>query len=181
MTDQEIIESIRLGKRDKALRFLYKEFPKIKVLIKKSGLNEIHAQEIFNDSLILLIEKLEKPDFELSSKLTTFLYGINRLMVKNALRKQNKHSELEWSDTLIITDSDLEYDFEKEEQLKQLENILTKISEKCQKIFKLFYFEKISMSQIADRLEYSSENSAKTQKYKCLQQAFQLSKKTNKA
>lgn len=178
MTDQEIIESIRRGERDKALRQLYKEFPKIRQLILKSGCNEVVAREVFNDSLLLMIEKVQQPSFELTSKLTTYLYGINRFLVKNELRRQNKTSyELEWSDTLIVSESDLGYDTEKEEKLSQLDRILDQLSDKCRQIFELFYFRKESMEVIARTLNYSSVNSAKTQKYKCIEHAFELSKK----
>jgi len=176
MTDQEIIRSIKQGKNEKPLVFLYKEFPKIKQLILKSGCNETIAREVFNDSLLLLIEKIQQPSFELTSKLTTYLYGINRFLVKNELRKQNKTAyELEWSDTLILSESDLGYDNEEEEQLKKLDLILNKLSEKCRRIFELFYFRKVKMEDIARELNYSSVNSAKTQKYKCIEQAFELS------
>lgn len=178
MTDQEIIAAIRRGDREDAIRFLYREFPKIKALILKSGCNEVVAREVFNDSLLLMIEKIQNPSFELTSKLTTYLYGINRFLVKNELRRQNKTAyELEWSDTIILSDTDLGYDTEKEERLNQLERILTQISEKCRKIFELFYFRKESMENIARLLNYSSVNSAKTQKYKCIEHAHQLSKK----
>jgi RNA polymerase sigma factor (sigma-70 family) len=177
MTDNEIIQSIRNGDREKVIRLLYKEFPKIKALILKSGCNEVLASEIFTDSLIILIEKIQNPKFELTSKLTTYLYGINRFLAKNELRKQQKnHYELEWSDTLILSESDLDYDYEKEAKLKLMEKLLTQVSEKCQKIFQLFYFKKQSMDAIARELNYSSVNSAKTQKYKCLERAFELSK-----
>lgn len=179
MTDQEIILAIRKGDREQAIRFLYQEFPKIRALILKSGCNDVVAREVFNDSLLLLIEKVKEPSFELTSKLTTYLYGINRFLVKNELRRQNKTAyELEWSDTLIISENDLGYDTEKEERLTQLERILERVSEKCRKMFELFYFRKQSMEQIAKSLDYSSVNSAKTQKYKCIEQAYQLAKKT---
>ena len=179
MTDLEIINSIKKGNREKPLKFLYKEFAKIKVLILKSGgTNEI-AQEIFNDSLILLIEKIEQPKFELTSKLTTYLYGINRFLWKNQLRKENKKQELEWSDTLILNEDDLGYDFDKEEKLNKLEALLEQITEKCKAIIKLFYFEKQTMKQIAERLGFSSVNSAKTQKYKCLESVSKLAKSSN--
>ncbi|GAH67245.1 unnamed protein product [marine sediment metagenome] len=174
MTDIEIIKCIQKGERDHVIRFLYKEYPKIKALILKSGCNATLANEIFNDSLIILIEKVENPKFELTSQLTTFLYGINRLLVKRAIRDKSKYQELEWSDTLIVSESDLGYDYEKEEKLKVIENVLNQVSEKCKKIFQLFYFKKESMDAIAKQLDFSSVNSAKTQKYKCLQKAHQL-------
>lgn len=179
MTDQEIIKQIKKGNRNKPLKQLYKEFPKIKKLIVSSGGTEAIAQEIFNDSLILLLEKVENKDFKLTSKLTTYLYGINRFLWKNELRKQNKTKELEWSDTLILNHEDLKYDEEKEEKLQLLIKLLDKITEKCKAIIQLFYFERLSMKQIAEQLNYSSVNSAKTQKYKCLENVSKQAKATN--
>ncbi len=175
MKDSEIIKLVRLGKNEKPIKFLYKEFPKIKALIIKSGGSSEMAEEIFNDSLVLLIEKLQKPNFELSSKLTSYLYGINRFLLKNELRKLNKSNyDLEWNDTLIISNEDLEYDFEKEQQLSLMEKILEQISEKCKEILRLFYFQKEKMENIASTLNFSSVNSAKTQKYKCLEKASKM-------
>ena len=174
MKDEQIISQIRQGKRNKAVRFLYKEFPKIKTLICSSGGDEAIAQEIFHDSLILVIEKVSDPKFVLTSKLSTYLYGVNRFLWKNQLRKQNKNHELEWSDALIISEDDLGYNEEKEEKLKLLEGVLTSITEKCKAIFELFYFQKWKMKDIAEKLGYTSVNSAKTQKYKCVEQAVKL-------
>lgn len=177
MTDQEIIASIREGNREKALRFLYNEYPKIRALVLKSGCNEIVAKELFNDSLLLLIEKVQQPAFELTAKLTTYLYGINRFLVKNELRKQQRTGvELEWSDTLILSESDLGYDMEKEEKFRKLEYVMQQVSERCREIFNRFYLQKESMEMIASALDYASVNSAKTQKYKCLERAHELAK-----
>lgn len=179
MTDQEIIRSIRQGNREKAICFLYNEYPKIRVLVLKSGCNEIVAKELFNDSLLLLIEKIQQPSFELTSKLTTYLYGINRFLVKNELRKQQRTGvELEWSDTLILSESDLGYDMEKEERFQKLEYVMQQVSERCREIFNRFYLRKESMEMIAAALEYSSVNSAKTQKYKCLERAHELAQQS---
>ena len=174
MTDIEIIENIKNGKRSKALQFLYKEFPKIEANICKSGGTKEEAEEIFTDALILLIEKVNEPKFTLSSKLSTFLFGITRFLWMNELKKTKRKYELEWSDTLILIDEDLAYDAEKEELFKQLEDVISKVSEKCQQIFELFYFKKETMQFIADKLGFSNLNSAKTQKYKGIEKAISL-------
>ena len=178
MTDQEIIKAIRTGDREPALKVLYLEYPKIRANILSTGGDEEIAREIFHDSLILLMEKVSKKDFELSSKLSTFLYGINRFLWKNELRKRQRNPELEWKDTLILTADDVGYNEEKEEQLKALSQILNQVTEKCKKIFELFYFKKASMAEIAEKLGFTSVNSAKTQKYKCMEKAIKLAKET---
>lgn len=176
MTDLEIIAEIRAGRREAAIKALYVEFPKIKANIVTSGGDEGCAREIFHDSLILLIEKVSKSDFELTSKLSTYLYGINRFLWKNELRKRNRNPELEWKDTLILSADDLDYNAEKEEKIKLLDKVLSKVTDKCKKIFELFYYKKKSMTEIAQQLEFTSVNSAKTQKYKCMERAITLAR-----
>jgi RNA polymerase sigma factor (sigma-70 family) len=174
MKDNEIITSIRKGNREKPIKELYKEFPKIKANIISSGGNNEVAEEIFHDALILLIEKVNESTFELTSKLSTYLYGIARFLWKNELRRLNKNQELEWSDTLILSEKDFGYDYEREAKLQAMEKIIASLSEKCQAIFQRFYYKNESMEIIAKALGFSSVNSAKTQKYKCVEQAIKL-------
>ena len=178
MTDQDIIKAIRKGKREKALKELYKEYPKVKTNILSSGGDEEIARQIFHDSLILLLEKVSKRDFELTAKMSTFLYGINRFLWKNELRKRQRSPELEWRDTIILTADDVGYNEEKEEQIKALNKVLSQVTDKCKQIFELFYFKKQSMTEIATKLGFTSVNSAKTQKYKCMEKAIKLAKQT---
>jgi RNA polymerase sigma factor (sigma-70 family) len=176
MTDAEIISEIRAGKREEAIKVLYAEFPKIKANIQSTGGDEGTAREIFHDSLVLLIEKVSNPNFELTSKLSTYLYGVNRFLWKNELRKRNRNPELEWKDTLILSADDLQYSEEKEERIKILDKVLAGVTERCKKIFELFYYQRKSMTEIAEKLEFSSVNSAKTQKYKCMEKAIMMAR-----
>lgn len=180
MTDEEIIQHFRAGNHDAPIKVLYKEFPKLKAHILASGGNAADARETFHDALILLIEKVSNPSFALTSKLTTYLYGITRLLWKNKLRKQHKNRELEWSDTMILTNEDVGYHQEQELKISALENVLEAITERCQEIFRRFYFEKESMEEIANAMGFSSTNSAKTQKYKCMEQAIRLGTTVNR-
>ncbi len=176
MKDQDILKNLQSGQRNKALKFLYKEFPKIQSNVCSSGGTKEEAEEIFSDALMLLVDKVSKRDFELTSKLSTYLYGIARFLWLNELKKPRRKKELEWSDTLILNGEDLDYDSEKEEEFKALENVISQISEKCQKVFELFYYQKESMVTIAEMLGFTSVNSAKTQKYKCMEKAIVLAK-----
>lgn len=177
MNDLEMIEQIRNGKHDAVLKILYKEFPKVKAYILNSGGTFENAQEIFNDSLLLLIEKLGNQSFELTSKLRTFLYGIARFLWLNESRRIKNYLSQDWDEAIIISDVDFDYDIEREKKLQAIEVILDSITAKCKQILELFYYKQLSMKIIAEKLRFASVDSAKTQKYKCLEKAIQLSKK----
>ena len=84
MNDYDLITALKnYNTREKAIKELYKEFPKIKANICSSGGSRQDAEEVFNDALILLIEKVQEDNFQLTSKLSSFLYGINRFLWKS--------------------------------------------------------------------------------------------------
>ncbi len=176
MTDRELITAIQRGELEKPIKILYKEYPKIRLFLLKEGGSDEMIQELFNDSLVLLIEKVSSPSFELTSKLSTFLTGINRFLLKNELRKKSSQTFIssEFLSSSLEGLEQLEYDFEKEEKLKMVDSILDTIQERCKQILHFFYFEKRSMDFIAEKMGFSSVQSAKTQKYKCLEKAHQL-------
>ncbi len=179
MKDEEIIQHIRSRNHDAPIKVLYAEFPKLRTLILNSGGTKQDAEETVHDALILLIEKVSDPSFNLTSKLTTYLYGITRLLWKNQLRKQHKNQDLEWSDTMILTNEDIGYHEEQELKIRALESVLTRITERCREILKRFYFNNESMADIAKAMSFSSINSAKTQKYKCMEQPIRLGSNVN--
>jgi RNA polymerase sigma factor (sigma-70 family) len=181
MTDREIIAAIQNGKLEKPIQFLYKEYPKIRLFLIQEGGNDAIIQEIFNDSLVLLIEKVSAPSFELTAKLTTYLTGVNRFLLKNEMRKKANEPFIsaEFQSDLFEAIPNFEYDFEKEEQLKRVDTILDTIQEKCKQILHFFYFEKKNMDFIAKQLGFSSVQSAKTQKYKCLEKAHKMANETS--
>lgn len=176
MTDRDLITAIQKGELEKPIQILYKEYPKIRLFLLKEGGTDEMIQEIFNDSLVLLIEKVSNPSFELTSKLSTYLTGINRFLLKNELRKKENHSFVssDFQSSQMENFPNFEYDFEKEEKLKVIDGILDTIQEKCKQILHFFYFEKRSMDFIAEKMGFSSVQSAKTQKYKCMEKAHQL-------
>ena len=179
MKEDEILAQLRLNDKSSAIKHLYKEFPKIKANICASGGNKQISEELFNDGLVIMIEKVNEPSFVLTAKVSTYLFGIVRLLWKNELRKQKKKYELEWNDTLIVSEDDIDYDSEREMYFKVMELIIKKLSSKCQLIFERFYYKSESMQNIATSLGFSSVNSAKTQKYKCMERAIKLAHEFN--
>ncbi len=179
MKDAEIIQQIRSGRPDAPIKLLYKEFPKVCGLIIASGGDETEARATFHDALILMMEKVQDPAFVLTCKLTTYLFGVNRLLWKNKLRKLNRTHEVEWSDTLILTNEDLGIDDGQEALIAAMETVLMRISDRCREILQRFYFKSETMADIATAMGFMSVNSAKTQKYKCMEQAIRLASDIN--
>ena len=142
------------------------EYRKIKSFVtKNSGATE-DAQDVFQDGIVVLLEKIKTPGFEFSCKVGTYLYSCCRNIWLKQLRKSSKEISNDYYEIYDTVDVSLLEEPENHEE--KLAAILSTVSESCLKLFKAFYYECKSWDVIANELGYNTTNSAKNQKYKCL-------------
>lgn len=172
MSDQHILDLIRTNKTDKALSSLYKHFPMMQKIIVHQGGNRQDAEDIFQEALIILIRKARESDFQLTSKLSTWLFSVCRFLWKDELkrRKWPIAQELETIST-ASEDEDLHRTVNNEHVAKLAEKALDSLQDRCRQLLILFYEGRLKLKDIAEKMGYSSENTAKNQKYKCLESA----------
>ena len=174
MSDQKIIDLIRNGKHSKALDRLYKIYPAVEKHVTDYGGTKTDAQDIFQDGLLIFIGKISDTDFQLSSSISTFVFGI----CKNLNRENNRRTSNKLNEVSELQNDEhaksIEEFLAEEQKYQDLDKVLIKLDKKCLKMLKMFYYQKLSMKVIASNLGFKSEASAKTQKYKCLEKARKL-------
>jgi RNA polymerase sigma factor (sigma-70 family) len=159
-TDKELINGIR-AQDEKVLRYLYDHyFQTVKNhVLKNSGSNE-DASDVFQDTIIILYQQISENNFNLTSDLKGYFFGIARNIWNSTLRKKSRTSEL-------ITDIPEEFDSEDTFD-PALEKILyrafQKLSPDNQTVLKLFY-EGISYEEIALQMNLKNETYARRKKY----------------
>lgn len=173
MNDQQVVESIRNNKADKALQELYKYFPVVKKMIVANAGTVNDALDVYQEALIVFYKKAKGTDFTLTSSLNTYLYGVSNYLWKDELKKRKKQHYVSMPALETPVDFDAEIYNEQEKFNKLGEQAILKLGERCQEILRLFYFESWSMQKIAEKFGYNSEKVAKNQKYKCIETARQ--------
>ena len=83
MSDEKIIELLKVNKTDKAFYKLYADFPKVKKMILAKGGTKDDAQDIFQEALIILYKKVNESEFKLTSKIGTYVYSVSRFLWKD--------------------------------------------------------------------------------------------------
>ena len=161
MKDEVVIEKIKKGD-ETAIEYLYKQNYRMMVnLIKKNNGSEDEAKDIYQDALVIFWEKVANNEFKLTSRISTYLYSIcNNLWRKELNRKSKFVSEED-------TEKAQEYNIDANEQVKAIHRCISKLGDTCQKVLTMYYFDKISMTEIAEKLNFSNSDTAKTKKYKC--------------
>ncbi len=167
-TNDAILDGIKHGKRE-VIDFVYYEcFPTIRFLITANSGNELDAEDIFQDALVIVYQKIHTNGLVLTSSFKTFLYSICRnLWLQKLDRKALRAGFLEkesldnLQEILQLDIEDLEY-----EKYQIYQKHFLNLSKDCQKILRLF-LNKISLEEIADIMGFKTAKYAKTRKYMC--------------
>lgn len=174
--DQQIIDAIKNG-NEKALEDVYKAYRGefISWCYKKYEVDNEQAKEIYQETILIFYQNLLNNSLQtLSSSIKTYLFAIG----VNKVREKFREKVIPLSDTakdLIfnnLTEPDL--NDEQEERIKTVEQCMSQLGDSCQKLLYHFYFLKLNMDSIAEKLGYKNATTAKNLKYKCIQRLQQL-------
>jgi RNA polymerase sigma factor (sigma-70 family) len=174
-TDNEVILGI-LSNSERVLKRLYVAyFPMILQLIINNNGNEDDAKDIYQEAIIVLYNKVKTGDFELSSKLKTYIYSVcRRLWLKRLSQMTRYGGDITDFQEYLYVDDETEKHNERDIQFNKMESALQLLGEPCKTIMEDFYINDKSMQEICERFGYTNADNAKTQKYKCLQRLKKL-------
>jgi RNA polymerase sigma factor (sigma-70 family) len=165
MTDNDIIEQLRQRTYTTALKGLYHVFPMVKKYIRANSGSGDDAQDIFQDALVVLCNKVQSADFKLTVPLKHYLMAIVRNCWLQELRNRNKFPPGDSGKEMLEEESNSEASY------YIAKKAFDQLGEKCRQLLLLFYFKKENYKKIALNLAFSDEKVAKNQKYLCLQKA----------
>lgn len=174
MNDSIILKRIKKGD-ETALDFLYrKNYKMITRLITKNNGSEEEAKDIFQEAIIIFWQKAHRQDFELTSKISTYLYSICQNLWRKELERKNKLSG-------EMTEGKELNDFETRERMEIINKCINSLGETCRKVLMYYYFDNLSMTDIAEKLGFANADTAKTKKYKCKKELDELIRSKYKA
>ena len=169
MDEKEVFERIRKGD-EKALEMLYKKYYRMmtKLVITNSG-TEDEARDIYQDALIVFWQKATSGNLVLTSKISTYIYSICQNLWRKELDRKKRLSNEE-------KDTAVSMDMETAEKEKIIARCMEQLGDTCKKVLMYYYFEEMSMQDIAEKLGFANTDTAKTKKYKCKKKLDELVK-----
>jgi DNA-directed RNA polymerase specialized sigma24 family protein len=166
--DKTKLKSIYLECKPKCFGFMVKCFG-------SKNMDDTKMFTIFNDAVIVLFEKAKDPKFDLTSSFQVYLNSVCRNMALNEFKKEKK--------LFKTTDQDLEnmdYDNQVTDMLEEVtpENPYEKAIQKafnimkdkggnCAEILAMFWYQKASFEEIANKFSFKDTGGAKSGKAKC--------------
>jgi RNA polymerase sigma factor (sigma-70 family) len=135
-------------------------------------------KDIYQDSVIVLYEKVRSKSFVLTSSIQTYLNSICYNQVITHFKKDSKNSQISEEINPNTNDwFDEVEDGENEKEFTSLEKALVKLKEaggNCYEILQRFFFQKQSNLEIAEAMNYSNADNVKNQKSRCQKRLKEL-------
>jgi RNA polymerase sigma factor (sigma-70 family) len=175
----EISDDILLDKLRKeesaSYKLLYKfYFPSVASYIRQNNGSDQDAEDVFQETIIILLNKVRQPEFVLTSSLKTYLFSISKNMWLKKLRdakRLNPNTELTSTPAQSLLDDPSENNGE-----EKISTWLDKITANCKRILKAIFFLGEPMDSLMTKMGWKNKHSASNQKYKCIEQIRKESK-----
>ena len=179
MTDKDIISGIESG-----VTSIRQHIQPI-----LSGVRDVTFDDVYQEACIILMENIKagKLDNESEMNLSGYLYVIcKRVALRYAAKKRPLRivEKPTGKDEVIIKDEGEEQEYEsaewmemEEEEAKRfLDRVLDSIPPTCKSILKRFYWDKMSMKDIATLTGLKNEDTAKSTKKRCMDKFRSIAK-----
>lgn len=154
-----------------------KYFKQTEAYILKNNGSRDDARDVFQEVMLILLEKLDDPDFEMTSSLSTYLYAVSRNLWLNKLKVNSKF--IPYDSYVDIADVEEDnYVIELERKVSVWMGLITR---HCRYVIEALFFLQNPLVNLAINQGWKNINTAYNQKYKCLQQLRKIKENEEKA
>ncbi|NCX96840.1 MAG: sigma-70 family RNA polymerase sigma factor [Chitinophagia bacterium] len=172
--EASLLAAFAKGNHEAASKVFAQNYKIVKGWLLKAGCNEHDAEDLFQESLMVLYGKAQNAEFMLQCSINTYLMSVCKHLWFKKANKSKTNPIIADADEHHSDSMQMQYSIhvaeheERELHYKKLEQALDALGEPCKKLIKAYYHHDMSMQQIASAFGYTSADNAKTQKYKCL-------------
>ncbi|MEQ1745620.1 MAG: sigma-70 family RNA polymerase sigma factor [Saprospiraceae bacterium] len=160
------LNAVRSGDRALLRQLRDELYPFVRGLVLKNSGTEDDAKDVFQDAVMVVYDKAGQAEFMLTSRFSTFFCGI-ALNLWRSRRKKKSNSEVTIPEDAPYTDDEQpDLDFEQIERQALFDKAMAQLGADCRKLLGLF-FQKKTMSEIAENMGFGSENYARRRKHAC--------------
>jgi RNA polymerase sigma factor (sigma-70 family) len=168
-SDKEIIQAIREGKDEKVVASLYSNILPVltKYICMNKGTPE-DAYDLFQDALLIFVKMVATNKFDSDKyQIYPFILTVTKNLWINKVRKKGRgirweKTKLEEEEDMLILENMID-----DERKKVLDLLFSSLGKSCIEILTLFYYQELSMKEIAEKMNLKSADVAKLKAYRC--------------
>ncbi len=172
---KELLQSSQTGENEVAMRYLYERVNEQVgrfILQNRGGPEDV--DDIFQDGLIAMYKLAKKGEIDKVVNMEAYLYSVCRNLWLKRLRRDKREVALtEEQEAIPVAEVSLQ-SLLSEERQEALQSVLGELGDTCRQILIWYYYDRLSMKEIAERMSYSGDQVAKNKKSNCLKKLRQM-------
>jgi RNA polymerase sigma factor (sigma-70 family) len=154
---------------------MYKEiYPKIERYVTGNAGTKEDSKDVFQEAILVFYNNVINGQYDRINEITGFIITVSRNIWINKVRKLKKEVE----SNLLENYEDLSpsplISIIMEEKWAAYHDLFENIGSRCKELLNYSVYEKLSMKEIAIKMNFSNENAAKTQNYRCKQKLMDI-------
>jgi len=150
-------------------------------LMQKFGLGKEDAIDVFQNTVIILHDKIENHKLDLpAEKLKSYLFGIARNKGLEYLRSLDKYVTTNYAEQILKDSTTIREKELIEKKIEAISEGISLLSKSSQDIIMLYYEQHKSISEITEILGYKNNETTKNMKYKSVQKLKRIVNKNLK-
>ncbi len=175
-SDQDVVQGL-LKNDSKAFDKLYHmSFSQIRQWITQNNGSEQDAEDIFQDAVLAVWKNIKEGKYQKKEnvKLSTYVFQICKFRWFEQLKSARVRYSTKLNPEFDVVDANDQEELDSQsERVNYLHRLFHQLGEKCQQILKCYYYQKMSLAEIAAQMDYTPQ-SAKNEKYRCMQRLKKL-------
>ncbi|WP_159023741.1 RNA polymerase sigma factor [Formosa sp. L2A11] len=171
LTDLKTENNFAFGK-------LYRDnYGKISRFVQNNSGNQADAEDLFQEAMMVLVEKLRQDNFQLTASIDTYVYAICKNLWFKKLRNTNFQLSIDDMQSLEFQDAINDSIEAEKTYSEKLKGYLLKITDHCNRLIHDMFFKEKAIEQIQKDYGYSTRHNAQNQKHKCVEQIRKVKEK----
>lgn len=170
MSDSSIIDLIKNGGQP-ALGKVYATYRSefISWMMKAYPISEDDCKDIYQVTILIFYDNVRSGRLtHMVSSIKTYLFGIGKNLARENMRKAKRITSIdqkEWLREHLVEEDQEPFN---DNVFSIAREAVSRLGDPCRKLVELYYYQKKSMQEISNLLNYKNADTAKNQKCKCM-------------
>ena len=173
---EEIVHRIKTAQKDKEIvNWLYKSvYPKVRRYVMTNSGSEDDSKDVFQEAVLVLYKQIIENKYDLIKDIEGYLIIVSRNVWVNTCRKTNRIIKIDIHDNPVQVEDNALINLIMTEKWDAFQRLFDMIGERCKQLLHYSTYEKISMEEIAVKMQFANANAAKASNYRCKQKLIEL-------
>lgn len=166
--DSKLLDAIRKGNEEALVELFRQNRRPVTSLVTRNRGSEDDAEDVLQEAMVVLWERVRSGSFEYQAKLSTFIYATAKnIWFRRLARHRRELPATEETFDVATDDASPLVELEENERALAVQKAMEQIGNPCRDLLLLFYWEERSMEEIAMKLGFANADTVKSKKYQC--------------